>query len=336
MPAPVLAVDAVRPEPEVVARAARVIRDGGLVAIPTETVYGLAANALDAGAVRRIFASKGRPAFNPVIVHIADAADLPHVARDIPPVAGELAARFWPGPLTLVLRRQPAVPDVVTAGLDTVGVRVPSHPVMRAVIRAAGVPLAAPSANLFTRVSPTTAAHVAAQLGDRLDLILDAGPTMVGIESTVVDLTSTPPRLLRPGGVPRDVLEKLLGPLGRPPAGDGTDARPSPGMIARHYAPHTTLRLFPARSRERVLTSAAELSGGGQRVAVVLIGGVEAVLPFVRRMPADPERYARDLYAMLHGLEDEACEVAFIEEPPDAPAWDAVRDRLKRAATPAD
>ncbi|MBC7898157.1 MAG: threonylcarbamoyl-AMP synthase, partial [Cytophagaceae bacterium] len=175
MSAPVVVVDPLAPDPEVIERAAALLRRGELVAIPTETVYGLAANALDPAAVRRIYAAKERPSFNPLIVHIADASELPTVARHIPPVAHELARRFWPGPLTLVLKRQPIISDLVTAALDTVGVRIPASEVTRAVIRAAGVPLAAPSANLFTRVSPTLASHVARHLGDRVALILDAG-----------------------------------------------------------------------------------------------------------------------------------------------------------------
>lgn len=335
MAAPVLAVDAVRPEPEVVARAARVIREGGLVGVPTETVYGLAANALDPRAVGRIFVSKGRPAFNPIIVHIAEAGDLESVARDVPPVARDLARRFWPGPLTLVLHRQPVIPDVVTAGRDTVGVRVSAHPVMRELIRAAGVPIAAPSANLFTRVSPTTAAHVAGQLGARLDLILDAGPAAVGIESTVVDLTTSPPRLLRPGGVPRAALEAVLGALGDAPVPAPAESRASPGMVARHYAPRTTLRLFRHADRERVFAAATRESGPEARVALVLVGDGDPAPAFARRMPGDPEGYGRALFAMLHALEDTGCEVAWVEEPPDEPAWDAIRDRLVRAATPA-
>ncbi|HEX4932965.1 MAG TPA: L-threonylcarbamoyladenylate synthase, partial [Gemmatimonadaceae bacterium] len=206
------------------------LRAGGLVAFPTETVYGLGANALSEAAVRRIYAAKGRPSYNPLIVHIADARALDTVARDIPPVARTLADAFWPGPLTLVLPKRPSIPDAVSAGLDTVGVRVPAHPVARALIARAGVPIAAPSANAFTRVSPTTAAHVVAQLGGEVDLVIDGGRTDVGIESTVVDVSGERPVLLRLGGVSREALERVVGAVdvvGRSAQGDAP--RPSPG-----------------------------------------------------------------------------------------------------------
>ncbi|HWQ14189.1 MAG TPA: L-threonylcarbamoyladenylate synthase, partial [Roseiflexaceae bacterium] len=202
-------VDPLHPDPSVIDEAAGVIRAGGLVAFPTETVYGLGANALDAAAVGRVFAAKGRPASDPLIVHLRAADQLAQVAVDIPPEAVELARRLWPGPLTLVLRRHLRVPPEVTAGRDTVAVRVPAHPVALALIAAAGVPVVAPSANLFSRPSPTTAQHVLEDLRGRVDLVLDAGPAAIGIESTVVDLTSDPPALLRPGGVPAEELRAL-------------------------------------------------------------------------------------------------------------------------------
>ncbi len=328
-------VDALAPDPAVIARAAEVIRGGGLVAIPTETVYGLAANALDPRAVAKIFEAKGRPTFNPLIVHLADAADLPRVARDIPTAATELAAHFWPGPLTLVLHRQPVVPDVVTAGSDTVGVRVPAHAVARALIRAAGTPLAAPSANPFMGVSPTSAEHVIRGLGDRVDMVLDAGPTTIGIESSVVDLTTTPPRFLRPGGVSRDALASLIPQLEEAPAFQGTEVRPSPGLIARHYAPRCRLVLFPRNSVGTALRDADAADGRGER-AVVLVR-TRDLLPVharLRLMPDDAAEFGRVLYGVLHALDDEGIELAFIEEPPAVDAWEAVRDRLLRAATP--
>ncbi|MGQ0650003.1 MAG: L-threonylcarbamoyladenylate synthase [Gemmatimonadaceae bacterium] len=333
MAALVLPVDAAQPEPAVIARAARIIAAGGLVAVPTETVYGLAANATDPRAVQRIFDAKGRPSLNPLIVHLADANDLASVARNIPSLARTLAERFWPGPLTLVMQKQPVIADGVSAGLDTVGVRVPAHAVTRALIRAVGLPLAAPSANRFTRISPTTAAHVVAQLGDLIDLILDAGPAPVGIESTVLDLTTSPLRLLRPGGVSRDAIEAVTGPLGDAPSLETDDAHPSPGLAARHYAPATTLRLFRRASRAAVIAEAARMFAEGRRVAVVVPDDIAMTLPFVRRMPANAAFYARDLYGMLHELEDESCDLAFVEEPPNEVEWDAIRDRLRRAAT---
>lgn len=333
MSAPVVVVDPFDPDPAVIERAAALLRRGELVAIPTETVYGLAANALDPAAVRRIYDAKERPSFNPLIVHIAEVSELPLVAREIPGIAHELARRFWPGPLTIVLRRQPNISDLVTAGLDTVGVRIPASEVTRAVIRAAGVPLAAPSANLFTRVSPTLASHVERQLGDRLALILDAGPARVGIESTVVDLTTIPPRILRPGGIVRALIEAVIGPVEVADDPSGELPRPSPGMVERHYAPHTSLILFAARDLPAILAQASDLRSQGQRVEVVLREGVAPNATNVRSMPLEPEGYARALYGMLHDIEHEATDVAFVEEVPREPAWDAIRDRLRRAAT---
>src|SRR4051794_39087740 len=211
----VLALHAIPPDPADVAVAAAVLHRGGLVAFPTETVYGLGANALDAAAVARIFAAKGRPATNPLIVHVAAAEHVWSVAADWPAVAARLAERFWPGPLTLVLPKAAAVPDAVTAGGPTVAVRVPAHPVALALLRAAGVPLAAPSANRSTELSPTTAGHVLHGLGGRIDLVLDAGPTAGGIESTVLDVTTNPPRLLRPGLVTPAMIEAVIGPIRR-------------------------------------------------------------------------------------------------------------------------
>lgn len=201
-----LVVDPAAPDPAAIAEAAAVVSRGGLVAFPTETVYGLGADALDAGAVARVFAAKGRPAHDPVIVHVLDAAGAARVAAALPPAALRLAAAFWPGPLTLVVPRGPAVPAIVAAGLDSVAIRAPAHPVARALIAAAGVPIAAPSANPFGRASPTTAAHVVADLGDRVDLVLDGGPCPIGVESTVVDCLQDPPVVLRPGGVPIEAL----------------------------------------------------------------------------------------------------------------------------------
>ena len=236
-------MDAGHPGPQLLAHAASVIRRGGLVAFPTETVYGLGANALDAAAVARIFAAKGRPSFNPLIVHVPAVAQAQELVTDWPEVAEQLARAFWPGPLTLVLGKRDVVPDIVTAGLANVAVRVPSHPIALALLRAARRPIAAPSANRYTRLSPTTAAHVAASLGDAVDLVIDGGPTTVGIESTVVDVTGPVPRLLRPGMLGLDALRAVVGEVAPPvaaPAVDDEAPRPSPGMTARHYAPHAS------------------------------------------------------------------------------------------------
>lgn len=329
----VLATPTTPPDPEVIAEAAAAIRAGDVVAIPTETVYGLAANATNAAAVEKIFAAKGRPAWNPLIVHIADAEALDDVARDIPPLARTLAAHFWPGPLTLVLPRRSVVPDIVTGGRDTVGVRMPSHPVAREIIRAAGVPVAAPSANRFMEVSPTTAAHVVSGLEGRIALVIDAGPTEVGIESTVVDLTTSPPVLLRPGAVTRDQLEPLTGPLAAPEKAAAPDAvRPAPGMMERHYAPRARLVLFSPAEIGDALAQATAATATGERVAVVSRSA--AAGPHVIQMPRDPAGYATRLYRVLHDLDTAGVTTAWVEElPADAP-WEGVRDRLQRAAAP--
>ncbi|MBK6489749.1 MAG: threonylcarbamoyl-AMP synthase [Gemmatimonadetes bacterium] len=315
-----------------IAEGAEIIRAGGLVAFPTETVYGLGANALDAAAVARIYRAKGRPAFNPIIVHIADASALRLVAREVPPMAEALARAFWPGPLTLVLPRAPHLPDAVSAGLDAVGVRVPAHPVARALIERSGVPIAAPSANPYSRVSPTTAAHVIAQLGDAVDLVLDGGACRVGIESTVVDVTGPRPILLRPGGVSRDEVERVVGPVERPAVVATGDApRPAPGMVDRHYAPQAQLVGFRAWQRAEVWGRIAAMVGSGRRVGVVAfnVAGSPATCPIA--MPVDPEGYARALYATLHTLDREGCTVAFVEVLPTGGEWEAILDRLRRA-----
>lgn len=329
----VVSVDPNAPDPSVVARAAAILRRGGLVAIPTETVYGLAANAFDADAVGRIYVAKGRPSFNPVIVHLADASELPRVAIEVPDLARDLAGRFWPGPLTLVLRRHPSIPDAVTGGSDTVGIRVPDHAVARAVIRAAGVPLAAPSANPFMRVSPTTAQHVEDQLGDRVELVLDAGPASVGIESTVVDLTTDPPRLLRPGGISREALEAVTGALdASPEPDDPTAVRPSPGMVPRHYSPRAALTLFDHDALAEAIRAVEEGLRRGMRVALVSWSAPTGA-PALLRMPNEPAAYAARLYAVLHELDARLIDTAWVERPPmAAPGWDAVLDRLTRAA----
>jgi L-threonylcarbamoyladenylate synthase len=326
----VLAVDPRTPEPEPVALGAAVLRGGGLVAFPTETVYGLGANALDAAAVRRIFEAKGRPAHNPVIVHVAAAADVRQVAADWPAGAARLAERFWPGPLTLVVPRKPAVPDDVTAGGPTVAVRVPAHPVALALLRAAGVPVAAPSANRSSGLSPTQAAHVLRDLEGRIDLVVDGGPCPGGIESTVVDLTTAPPRLLRPGLVSRTELEEVLGTVALPAKGPEGGALPSPGMLSRHYAPRTPLECAADGGRGRV----TELCQEGRRVGWLTIGPPPDVPPAasVRVLPADPGGYAAGLYAALHELDVANLDRIVVALPPDAVEWQAIRDRLRRAS----
>lgn len=325
-----------------VAEAADILRRGGLVAFPTETVYGLGANALVPAAVGRIFAAKGRPATNPVIVHVAEVADLAALTQPhLPELVAKLAKRFWPGPLTLVLPKSTAVPDVVSAGGPTIAVRVPAHPVALALLRASGVPLAAPSANRSTELSPTTAEHVARGLGDRVDLILDGGPTTGGIESTVLDLTADPPRILRPGPVTLAMIAAVIGSIqrtGEPgasatgvsesPAADapGTPAK-SPGMMPKHYAPRAPLELAENDGRSRV----TELVG--LHVGWLTWPGVAEVPGVVRvTMPADPAGYAARLYAALHDLDAAGVARIVVARPPDGDEWLAVRDRLRRAA----
>jgi L-threonylcarbamoyladenylate synthase len=301
------------------------------VAFPTETVYGLGAHALDAAAVGRIYAAKGRPATNPVIVHVADAAAARTLAAAWPPAAEALAARFWPGPLTLVLPKAAAVPDAVTAGLPAVALRVPAHPVALALLRAAGLPVAAPSANRSTEVSPTTAAHVVASLGSAVDLVLDGGPTTVGIESTVLDLTGDRPRILRPGMVSAEAIAAVAGPLAAAPTTvDDATPRASPGMMERHYAPRAPLRVV-----EHGMLAGAVAAGPAPvglvtyRPPPTLVGAPRIVM-----LPDEPEGYARRLYAALHELDAAGAAAIVVEAVPETAAWDAIRDRLRRAATP--
>jgi L-threonylcarbamoyladenylate synthase len=319
-----------------IATAAEIILRGGLVAFPTETVYGLGANALDPVAVARIFAAKGRPAINPIIVHIADVDQVPAVAK-LPPVIdgalnmfNRLTKRFWPGPLTLVLPKTSAVPDIVTAGGPTVAVRVPAHPVSIALLRATGFPLAAPSANRSTELSPTTAEHVLRGLGEKIDLILDGGPTSGGIESTVLDLTSDPPRLLRPGLVTPQQIEEVIGPIQRPGVSvantPGTEIR-SPGMMPKHYAPRAPLEVADDDGRQRVET----LVRLGQRVGWLAWPGVAEVAGAVRiTMPTEPTGYAARLYGALHELDLAVAVRIVVARPPDGEEWLAIRDRLRR------
>jgi len=333
---PTLVVDPRSPDPDVIARAADLLRAGHLVAFPTETVYGLGAHALDAAAVRRIFEAKGRPAYNPLIVHVPDAAGARRIVTDWPEVADRLAEAFWPGPLTLVLPKRPEVPDEVTAGLPSVAVRVPAHPVALALLRAAAIPVAAPSANRFTELSPTRAAHVERALGDRVALVLDGGSTDVGIESTVLDLTGERPTLLRPGVLDEARIAAVIGPLARPmSAGFATEARKSPGMIERHYAPRAALVLVDpadagavARARALVATAAAS----GQAAGALQLDRLDVSAAHVVPMPPDPAGYARRLYAALHELDELGCSAVVVEAVPGGPEWEGVRDRLRRAA----
>jgi len=309
-----------------VRRAAEILRTGGLVAFPTETVYGLGADASSEAALRKLYAVKRRPPDHPVIVHFASADAAFGWARKVPEAARKLAARFWPGPLTLILKRALHARDFVTGGQDSIGLRVPSHPVAQALLREFGGAIAAPSANRFGRVSPTSAAHVRADLGDDVELVLEGGDSEVGIESTIVDLSRGRAVLLRPGAISTAALEQALGGPVEP--SDAAAPRAS-GTLERHYAPRTPLRLVASHALD------AEIERAGAGVAVLAFSRPDAHAARWLRMPRDPEGYARRLYAALRELDAAGCAGILVEQPPDDPAWFAVRDRLRRAASAA-
>jgi L-threonylcarbamoyladenylate synthase len=322
----------IRPATDLIALAdaAAVLQRGGLVAFPTETVYGLGANALDEAAVARIFEAKARPEFDPLIVHVAEARDVTRVAVTDDPRVAALGERFWPGPLTLVLPKRPEVPEIVTAGLSTVGVRVPGYALARALLATAGVPVAAPSANPFGALSPTTAAHVADSLGGRVDLILDGGPCRVGVESTVLSLVSEPPLILRPGGLGREELEIALG---RPLETQTSSSRPlSPGQLGRHYATQTPLRLLEGRARKDPGIGAGRVGLLAFRRAPENHGyaAVEVLAEDGRLTTA-----AARLFAALRRLDDAGLDVILAEPVPEEGLGRAIRDRLTRAAAKA-
>ncbi len=341
-----LPVDPRAPDPEAIRAAAATLAAGGLVAFPTETVYGLGADALNAAAVDRIFEAKGRPADNPIIVHIADESALPDLVTVVPSTARVLMARCWPGPLTLVLPSAPAVPSVTRGGLPTVAVRMPSHPVALALIRAAGRPLAAPSANRSGRPSPTTAQHVMADVGDAVDLVLDAGPTPLGVESTVVDVTGETPVLLRPGGVALEVLESIVGTITVPApgaqtaSGHGPLMRRSPGTRYRHYAPRGRVVLIeapPAQVAANLIAAVSRLWAEGLRVGVMVTTETARAMPsdaVVRVMGsrADPATIAANLFAQLRELDDAGLDAIVVEGIAERGVGRAVMDRLRRAA----
>jgi L-threonylcarbamoyladenylate synthase len=303
-----------------VRRAAEILRAGGLVAFPTETVYGLGADASSAAAVARLYRVKGRPAEHPVILHFASAEEAFRYARQIPPDAAKLAERFWPGPLTLILQRSDKAKEFVTGGQPSVGIRVPSHPVAQELLKAFGGAIAAPSANRFGRVSPTTAAHVREDLGGDVDLVLEGGPSEVGIESTIVDFSSGAPVLLRPGAISKAELEEMIALRER------TESSPRhSGGLERHYAPRTPARMVPTHALDK------EIAQLGDRVAVLAFSRPDERVDFWLRMPREPQGYAQKLYAALRELDGAGCELILVEAPPETAEWAAVRDRLVRA-----
>jgi L-threonylcarbamoyladenylate synthase len=318
-----------------VARATELLRAGEAVALPTETVYGLAANALDPQAVERIFQIKGRPAHNPIIVHVASADMAKGCVAHWPPLAETLARAFWPGPLTLVLPRAKEIPEVVTAGGPTVGVRWPSHPIIQAVIRACGFPLAAPSANPSNRVSPTTADHVRRHLGHAIRLIVDGGPCQIGIESTVLDLSATPPRLLRPGMIHEQALLAVTGRLALG-AGHGSEVLRSPGMLRKHYSPRARLVVASWRDQDdlEAQTTGFEVPRSG--IQVVAHTRIPAGVGFgrVSVIPHDAQAFARAIYAELHACDEAGAQLIVVEKLPEGPEWRSIADRLNKAAAP--
>jgi L-threonylcarbamoyladenylate synthase len=340
----IILIDRRHPDPEAISRAADCLRRGGLVAFPTETVYGLGAHAHDRDAVRRLFAAKQRPPNDPLIVHVASVDEMRTLTPQVPPTAGALAERFWPGPLTIVVSRAASVPLEVTAGMNTVAVRVPAHPVAQALLAAARLPIAAPSANLFSRPSPTRAAHVLADLDGRIDIVLDAGPVDIGVESTVVDLTTVPPTVLRPGAIGVEQLRNVLPDVQlRTKAVTSSDTPlPSPGLLSQHYAPRTPMTLYPrttSTSTESFVAHVRDVLATGKRVGVLATTEDASAL---RTLPvviaelgseAQAEAVAARLYAALRELDASDVDVILAHDfPTDVGLWRALRDRLRRAS----
>lgn len=328
--------------------AAELLRQGQIVAIPTETVYGLAANALDGAAVRKIFEAKGRPSHNPLIVHVASVDAARQLTAEWPPEADLLASAFWPGPLTIILpRRAGIIPDVVTAGGATVALRCPQHPVALDLLKLCSFPLAAPSANRSNAVSPTTAEHVARSLGGRVPLIIDGGPCAAGIESTVLDLSGEAPRILRPGSITGGQLSEVLGrevlTMRRTEEAQGeVPERPapliSPGLLTTHYAPDTPLVLLPGADLRRMIQQDSREHDSAPPVGLIIYSEeLRSQAGSLRdkrivEMPAAPAEYAQRLYAELHRLDSCGLRIIYCETPPQEPAWAGVNDRLRRAA----
>jgi L-threonylcarbamoyladenylate synthase len=317
-----------------VLRAAELLRAGQVVALPTETVYGLAANALDETAVAKIFRIKGRPANNPVIVHVAGGEMAKRCVKDWPELADKLSKSFWPGPLTLVLPRSEIIPAIVTAGGATVGVRWPAHPFIQAVIRECGFPLAAPSANMSSRVSPTNAEHVRAQLGGKIPLIVDGGRSPVGIESTVLDLTVSPPRILRPGMIHAESLAAVAGNIQHPTSNIQHPVLKSPGLLKKHYSPKAKLLVLNWRDDADLQFQLVTRHLSPVTCHVIAHTIIPSVGHFARVsvIPRDAEAFARAIYAELHRCDEAGAEWIVVEAPPESPEWAGIADRLRRAA----
>lgn len=314
-------------------RAVELLRAGRVVALPTETVYGLAANALDEKAVAKIFEIKGRPRLNPIIVHVAGLEMAKRCASDFPPLANQLARAFWPGPLTLVLPRSQSIPKLVTAGGETVGIRWPSHPLIQAVIRQCDFPIAAPSANLSNQISPTNARHVHKQLDGKIPAIVDGGQSGVGIESAVLDLTVSPPQILRPGMIHTESLVAaglavVSGPSGR------TGILKSPGQLEKHYAPKAKLLVLNWHDEADLKLKIQKSKYKSQNCHIIAHTVIPSVEHFARVcvIPHDAEAFARAIYAELHRCDEAGAQTIIVEAPPDAPEWSGIADRLRRAA----
>jgi L-threonylcarbamoyladenylate synthase len=320
----------ISPTADAINRAADVLRAGGLVAFPTETVYGLGADALNPTAIRAMFAAKGRPADHPVIVHLAEARLIDEMAAEVPAVARDLAAAFWPGPMTLVLQRSKSVSDLITGGLDTVGLRVPAHPVAQQLLRRFGGPIAAPSANRFGRVSPTRAEHVVGELGCSVDLVLDGGPCDVGLESTIIDLSGAHPAVLRPGAV---TAEQIRAVLGRDISQPAAAAPRVSGSLPTHYAPRARVEIVPD---DGLVARAQSLAAEGKKVAILSHERMPECDSQVIQVltPESPADLAHELYALLRRVDELGCEVALISLPAEEGLGAAIADRLRKAAGP--
>ena len=339
----IIRLDPRAPDAAALARAADILRRGGLVAFPTETVYGLGAHALDPAAVARVFVAKGRPAQDPLIVHVHSVAGLAELVTEIPATVEPLASRFWPGPLTMVLRRSEAVPRTVTAGLDTVAIRVPAHAIAHALLSAAGIPVAAPSANLFSRPSPTRAEHVLQDLDGRIDMLIDGGPTTVGVESTVIDLTGPVPEILRPGATTLEMIREVL-PDARIRSVSSSEAvagMKSPGLLSKHYSPRAEMTLYEghrAKAIERMLADAAAAIAHGRRVGILAadedgFAGSDMLRIVRLGHERDHATLAANLYSALRALDAEQVDLIFARTFADESGLGAaIHDRLRRAA----